>query len=83
MYIFLLGQSLVDLHELKPMNICRYCEARKFEFESPTFCCDNGKIKLANSVMPSEMIDLFTGNQSHKAVDFRKRIRVYNSLWNI
>lgn len=64
------------------MNICRYCEARKFEFESPTFCCDNGKIKLANSVMLSEMIDQFTGNQSHKAVDFRKKIKFYNSLFS-
>lgn len=70
-----------ELREINSTTVCHYCDAKKFEFESPTFCCDNGKIRLANTVMPPELLTLFTDTNSRQAEDFRKRIRVYNSTF--
>lgn len=69
------------MYEINSMLVCQYCGAKKFEFESPTFCCDNGKIKLATTVMPHDLLVLFTDTESREAEDFRKRIRVYNSIF--
>ncbi|XP_073119840.1 uncharacterized protein [Henckelia pumila] len=60
----------------------RHCGAKKFEFESPTFCCDNGKIRLADTIIPCELFVLFIDTQSPEAENFRKRIRVYNSVFS-
>ncbi|GAA0150566.1 hypothetical protein LIER_09484 [Lithospermum erythrorhizon] len=70
--------SCSELHVLKPMKMCSHCGAIKFEFEPPTFCCDNGRIKLAETNVPAELEDLLT-SQSDEAKYFRKNIRVYNS----
>lgn len=35
-------------HTLKHVANCKHCDAKKFEYETKSFCCQNGKIKLAN-----------------------------------
>ena len=72
--------SCSELHKLKDTHTCAHCGAKKFEFECPTFCCDNGKIKLANANVPSELEDLFIG-QSEEAQEFRKNIRGINCMF--
>ena len=51
--------SCSALHKLKKMHICQHCGAKKFDYETPTFCCDSGKIKLAEVNAPSELKLLF------------------------
>jgi len=31
-----------DTHMLKPVANCDHCNAKRFEHESPGFCCHNG-----------------------------------------
>ncbi|XP_057801659.1 uncharacterized protein LOC131016887 [Salvia miltiorrhiza] len=69
------------LHELKNVPDCIHCGARRFEYEPPTFCCDNGKVKLAFSEVPPELDELFTA-QSEEAINFRRNIRAYNSIFS-
>ncbi|XP_057803005.1 uncharacterized protein LOC131018296 [Salvia miltiorrhiza] len=69
------------LHELKNVPDCIHCGARIFEYEPPTFCCDNGKVKLAFSEVPTQLDELFTA-QSEEAIDFRRNIRAYNSIFS-
>ncbi|XP_073028732.1 uncharacterized protein [Primulina eburnea] len=75
-------QGTIGLREINSMLVCHHCGTKKFEFESPTFCCDNGKIRLAATTIPHELFLLFTDTQSQKSEDFRKRIRVYNSIFS-
>ncbi|XP_073148065.1 uncharacterized protein [Henckelia pumila] len=75
-------EGTIELRVINSKDVCRHCGAKKFEFESPTFCCDNGKIILADTAMPHELFELFTNTQSQEAENFRKRIRVYNSLFS-
>ncbi|KAL7145758.1 hypothetical protein ABFS83_07G107900 [Erythranthe nasuta] len=70
-----------DMHELKKMPDCSHCGATRFEYEPPTFCCGNGKIKLAHIEVPDELYDLFT-SQSEEAIEFRNNIRVFNCIFS-
>ncbi|XP_057791098.1 uncharacterized protein LOC131008222 [Salvia miltiorrhiza] len=69
------------LNELKKVSDCTYCGATKFEYEPPTFCCDNGKVILPFSEIPEELYELFT-SESQEAMDFRRNIRSYNSIFS-
>ncbi|XP_073035171.1 uncharacterized protein [Primulina eburnea] len=64
------------------MHICCYYGAKKFQFEPPNFCCDNGKIKLAATEVPPDMLNLFTDYESTEAIQFRKNVRAYNSIFS-
>ena len=69
------------LHKLKKMHRCSHCDAMKFEYEPPGFCCDNGKIKLASTDIPQDLFDLFT-SQSEESNFFLKQIRAYNCIFS-
>lgn len=60
--------------------MCNLCHALKFEYECPTFCCQNGRIQLASNETPQELIDLFT-NDDERGIDFRKYARLYNNFY--
>ncbi|XP_050233165.1 uncharacterized protein LOC126681661 [Mercurialis annua] len=68
------------LHKLKKVLPCSYCGAKRFEYEPPTFCCQNGKVKLATSKIPEELLLLFTSD-CEEAIQFRNNIRLYNSIF--
>ncbi|KAL0355931.1 UNVERIFIED_CONTAM: hypothetical protein Sradi_4040000 [Sesamum radiatum] len=63
------------------MANCIYCGAVKFEYEAPTFCCDNGKVKLVHVEVPDKLYELFTST-SEEAVAFRKNIRLFNCIFS-
>ncbi|XP_076893331.1 uncharacterized protein LOC143545295 [Bidens hawaiensis] len=63
---------------LKERSPCPHCGAKRFKFEFPTFCCMNGKTKLANSEIPIELYQLFT-SQDEIGEIFMKNIRAYNT----
>nr|KAJ0195257.1 hypothetical protein LSAT_V11C700345520 [Lactuca sativa] len=45
---------------LKGKKACVHCGAKRFQFEFATFCCMDGKTKLAYSSIPEELLELFT-----------------------
>ena len=59
---------------------CTECNAVKFAYECPTFCCQNGKVKLSSNEIPQPLIDLFT-KDDERGEDFRKYARLYNNFF--
>ncbi|GER54009.1 pyrophosphate--fructose 6-phosphate1-phosphotransferase subunit alpha [Striga asiatica] len=53
----------------------------KFQYECPTFCCDNGKVKLSPIEVPDELYELFT-SQTEEGKQFRINIRLFNSMFS-
>ncbi|GER29257.1 F-box family protein [Striga asiatica] len=68
-------------HELKKVRKCSYCDAARFQYEPPTFCCDNGKVKLAPIDVPDELYELFTSD-FEEPNEFHKSIRQLNSIFS-
>ena len=66
-------------HVLKKVPDCKHCQAIRFQFESPGFCCREGKINVKIPVVPDELIRLFTSQVHNDAKYFRKHIRYFNS----
>ncbi|XP_073129028.1 uncharacterized protein [Henckelia pumila] len=52
-----------------------------FPYEPPTFCCDRGKIRLVSPNAPVDLINLFVDTSSPMATTFRRKIRLYNSIF--
>ncbi|KAI8561404.1 hypothetical protein RHMOL_Rhmol04G0336800 [Rhododendron molle] len=66
------------------MANCRFCRAKRFQYEPPTFCCHNGEVVLTSPSVPSSLRNLFT-SQTVEALEFRSHIRAdraYNSIFN-
>uniref|UniRef100_I1Q7F0 Helitron helicase-like domain-containing protein n=1 Tax=Oryza glaberrima TaxID=4538 RepID=I1Q7F0_ORYGL len=66
-------------HVLKKVPDCKHCQAIRFQFESPGFCCRQGKINVMIPIVPDELIRLFTSQVHNDAKYFRKHIRYFNS----
>ncbi|XP_072148537.1 uncharacterized protein [Setaria viridis] len=66
-----------NTHMLKPVENCKYCDAKKFHHEPEGLCCRKGQIKLANLETPHQLMRLWTSNDSD-AIHFRKNIRFFN-----
>uniref|UniRef100_A0ACD5VYB2 Uncharacterized protein n=1 Tax=Avena sativa TaxID=4498 RepID=A0ACD5VYB2_AVESA len=56
----------------------RHCNAKRFQYETPTFCCMNGKIKVVTPLVLDELRDLYT-SQEPNAKYFQDHIRYFNS----
>ncbi|XP_070025095.1 uncharacterized protein [Nicotiana sylvestris] len=72
--------SISDIHKLKSIAECIHCHAIRFQYETPTFCCGSGSIKLANTEVPIPLYELLIA-ESEQAKEFRKNIRAYNSIF--
>ena len=57
---------------------CEYCKARKFKYESIGFCCQNGRIRIAATSAPKELVRLLTAEDGD-AIHFRQYVRLYNN----
>ncbi|EEE56892.1 hypothetical protein OsJ_06543 [Oryza sativa Japonica Group] len=66
-------------HLLKKVPDCKHSHAIRFQFESPGFCCREGKINVKIPVVPDELIWLFTSQVHNDAKYFRKHIQYFNS----
>ncbi|PIM97022.1 hypothetical protein CDL12_30516 [Handroanthus impetiginosus] len=71
-----------EIHELKKVPNCIHCGAVRFEYEPQSFCCGNGKIKLASIQMLDELYELYT-SQLEEAANFRKNIRGLNCIFSL
>ena len=81
----LAGEQLIpELHStndsIKKMdNICQYCKARKWEKETASVCCNEGKVSLNIFPPPPKLIrDLLTG-KTVEARLFRENTRSFNN----
>uniref|UniRef100_K3ZCL8 ATP-dependent DNA helicase n=1 Tax=Setaria italica TaxID=4555 RepID=K3ZCL8_SETIT len=66
-----------NTHMLKPVENCKYCDAKKFHHEPEGLCCRKGQIKLTNLETPHQLMRLWMSNDSD-AIHFRKNIRFFN-----
>ena len=66
-----------DTHMLEPVENCPKCNAKKFEFEPPGFCCRSGKIELSTPDTPPELMRLWSSSDSD-ARHFRANSRFFN-----
>lgn len=71
-------QNLPDAtHLLNPEDNCDQCGAKRFEYESPGFCCQKGKVELSTADPPEALQILYTSSDSN-AKHFRDSIRYFN-----
>ena len=62
------------------MNIvCKFCKARKWKDESPTLCCNSGKVILPLFPDPPEMLKELLTSKSEEGKLFRKNTRTLNN----
>ncbi|AQK52684.1 hypothetical protein ZEAMMB73_Zm00001d050541 [Zea mays] len=66
-----------ETHMLKTVPNCGYCTAKKFEYETPGFCCRGGKVELAPLETPPQLKRLWDSTDSD-ARHFRDNIRFFN-----
>jgi hypothetical protein len=64
-------------HMLKTEEDCKFCGAKKFQYESEGLCCRKGTVKLVNPETTPELMRLWTSNDSD-ATYFRDNIRFFN-----
>nr|BAC83702.1 helicase-like protein [Oryza sativa Japonica Group] len=62
---------------LKPEPDCKHCGAKRFQYEPPSFCFRDGKIKLVQNETPLELMRLWTSSDPD-AKHFRDNIRYFN-----
>nr|XP_016459643.1 PREDICTED: uncharacterized protein LOC107783179 [Nicotiana tabacum]XP_016459644.1 PREDICTED: uncharacterized protein LOC107783179 [Nicotiana tabacum]XP_016459645.1 PREDICTED: uncharacterized protein LOC107783179 [Nicotiana tabacum] len=59
---------------LQRVPICKFCSAKRFEYEPPAFCCRTGTVKLTSHQMSVKLRNLYVGN-SVASNHFRTYIR--------
>lgn len=65
---------------LKNVQNCKFCNAKRFQYESAGFCCSKGSVKLVSYQLPNDLFDLYTGN-TEESIHFRTYIRTYNNMF--
>ncbi|XP_009767303.1 uncharacterized protein [Nicotiana sylvestris] len=65
---------------LKTVPKCKFCGAKKIEYEPPAFCCRNGTVKLSSHQVPTELRNLYLGN-TEESKHFRTYIRAYSNIF--
>lgn len=71
----------VELFTSSPIVSCVYCQAVKYDFETNTLCCENGRLtELPNYPdYPSQYLDLIK-DPGARGREFRVNIRKYNNI---
>lgn len=65
---------------LLPPTFCSYCQAKKFQYETPCFCCSKGEVKVRIPEIPADIMDLYEG-QDDDSKSFQKYSRLYNNMF--
>ncbi|XP_015161034.1 uncharacterized protein [Solanum tuberosum] len=65
---------------LRKVPNCKFCAARRLQYESPGFCCSNGSIKLVSHRLPPALKSLYFGT-NEESNHFRTYIRTYNNMF--
>ncbi|KAL4590838.1 hypothetical protein LXL04_003781 [Taraxacum kok-saghyz] len=80
-YDFVYDRTPVVHRVLAGRTKCNHCQAIKFKSGFTTFCCMNGKTKLASTHIPADLYHLFT-SQDEIGHMFRDNIRAYNTKFS-
>ena len=64
-------------HILEQVPNCDHCHAKRFEHETPAFCCRNGQIQLAEQVPIPELMRLWS-SMDMDCRHFQESIRFFN-----
>jgi len=67
-----------ETHKLEAVENCEHCNAKKFEYETPGFCCRSGKIHLSTPDTPPKLMRFWTALDAADARHFRSNIRFFN-----
>lgn len=78
--IALLSNIVKEPYVLPKVADCQYCHAKKFYYESSSFCCSDGQVVLQENKLPDVLIDFFTGD-TPEASCFHKYVKTYNNLF--
>jgi len=62
---------------LKPVPDCHHCRAKRFLKEPPRFCCRSEKVELNASVIPNQLMRLWTSSDAD-ARHLCNNIRFFN-----
>jgi len=66
-----------ETHKLEAVENYEHCNAKKFEYETPGFCCRSGQIHLSTLETPPKLMRLWTASDAD-ARHFRSNIRFFN-----
>ena len=69
--------NLPEMHILEQVPDCEHCNAKRFEHETPGFCCRNGQIELAEIDPIPELMRLWSSADADSR-HFRESIRFFN-----
>lgn len=75
-----ISQLRSDYVHLQKVPDCKFCAAKRFQYESPGFCCGKGTIKLTSYRMPATLKNLYMGNDA-ESKHFQTYIRTYTNLF--
>ena len=75
-----LEKIVCEVDVLTEPDFCKYCNAKKMQYEPKGFCCCDGQILLVDSKMPNELYDLFTAD-TIEGKKFRTYVRTYNNTF--
>ena len=59
--------------------VCTFCQARKWKSETPTHCCNNGKVDLPRFPDPPEIIQKLLKDENVESKLFRENTRIFNN----
>ncbi|KAH7835477.1 hypothetical protein Vadar_026477 [Vaccinium darrowii] len=65
--------------EVQRIRPCSFCGARKFQYDTPNFCCYGGKVVLASPSAPEALHKLYT-SQCDEEEEIAKEIITINQL---
>ncbi|XP_021732611.1 uncharacterized protein LOC110699399 [Chenopodium quinoa] len=76
-----MGENLpVSPLVLESVPSCLYCNAKKFMYETPGFCCCSGQVVIAANQFPDELCRLYL-SEEEDAKHFKQYSRMYNNLF--
>lgn len=64
-------------------KLCQYCQALKFRNEAPGMCCASGKVVLVPLPTPPEPLQSLLADESHDSKLFLRKIRKFNSCFQM
>lgn len=67
----------------KMNHVCEYCRALKFQKETKSMCCSNGKVSLMPMKAPPEPLLEYISGDSSTSKHFIQNIRKYNSSFQM
>ncbi|XP_060172388.1 uncharacterized protein LOC132603376 [Lycium barbarum] len=65
---------------LKKVPNCKFCKAKRFQYEPPNFYCSKGSVKLVSHQLPSKLKSLYLG-VTDESNHFRTYVRTYNNMF--